>query len=106
MRYCDIPYSNTNAYGTKNKNSFDYQRFYKWCSKQNELVMVSEYDMPEDFISVDEIEKSVLLNSGANLKATEKLFIPKHQIGLYESIKPKKWIQQEFDFDFEFEEAC
>ena len=101
MIYCDIPYSNTNAYGTKNINSFDYERFYKWCSEQKEIVLISEYSMPEDrFICVDETEKSVMLNSGADLKAIEKLFIPKHQIELWEKIKPIIYKQQEFCFEF------
>ena len=54
--------------------------------------------MPEDFICVAEIEKKVNLCSGADHSAIEKLFIPKHQIDLYEKIKPHFTVQQEFDF--------
>ena len=83
--YCDIPYKNTNAYGNKNINSFDYERFYSWCEHQEELVIISEYEMPRNrFICIDEIEKSVMLNSGASNKAIERLFIPKHQNELWE----------------------
>ncbi|MBQ5470781.1 MAG: DNA adenine methylase, partial [Treponema sp.] len=67
--FCDIPYINTNCYGKKNVNTFDYKKFYDWCSKQKELVIISEYTMPDDFICIDAIEKSVLLNSGASKKA-------------------------------------
>ena len=78
--YCDIPYSNTNAYGKKNINSFDYKKFYKWCEQQEEFVIISEYQMPEDkFVCIGGIEKPVMLDSGADLKAVERLFIPKHQ---------------------------
>ena len=78
--YCDIPYHNTNAYGSKNVNTFDYERFYTWCEKQTEPLFISEYYMPEDrFICIDEIEKTVLMDSGADKKAVEKIFIPKHQ---------------------------
>ena len=96
--FCDIPYSDTNAYGAKNKNTFDHNSFYSWCKKQTELVLISEYKMPEDFICIDSIEKPVMLNSGASLKATEKLFIPAHQKELYERIKNKVYRQLEFDF--------
>lgn len=96
--FCDIPYSDTNAYGAKNKNTFDHNSFYSWCKKQTELVLISEYKMPEDFICIDSIEKPVMLNSGASLKATEKLFIPAHQKELYERIKNKVYRQLEFNF--------
>ena len=101
--YCDIPYINTNAYGTKNRNTFDYERFYSWCRKQTELVIVSEYQMPEDFICIDETEKSVMMNSGADLKAIEKLFIPEHQKNLWKSYQQKnrelkKYTQSCFTF--------
>jgi site-specific DNA-adenine methylase len=78
--YCDIPYHETNAYGIQNKNNFDYERFYYWCEKQTEPLFISEYWMPEDrFECIDEIEKTVTLQSGAGNKAVEKLFIPRHQ---------------------------
>ena len=78
--FCDIPYINTNAYGKKNINIFDYERFYQWAESQKEFLFISEYWMPEDrFICIDEIKKPVLLNSGRNLKVIEKIFIPKHQ---------------------------
>ena len=54
--------------------------------------------MPEDFIVIDEIEKPVMMNSGADLKAIEKLFIPAHQKELWYKIKPKIYKQMEFDF--------
>ena len=83
--YCDIPYKNTNAYGSENKNLFDYERFYSWCEKQTEPVIISEYEMPRNrFICIDEIEKSVMMNSGADQKTIERLFVPKHQEGIIE----------------------
>ena len=88
--YCDIPYINTNCYGKKNVNTFDYKKFYDWCSKQKELVIISEYTMPEDFICIDAIEKSVQLCSGSSKKAIEKLFIPKHQRELYNSLMKRR----------------
>jgi hypothetical protein len=43
--------------------------------------------MPKDFIVIDEIEKPVMMNSGANLKVKEKLFIPAHQKELWNRIE-------------------
>ena len=85
--YCDIPYYNTDEYAA---GGFDHQKFYKWALRQKELVIISEYNMPDDFICIDAIEKSVLLNSGASKKAIEKLFIPKTQAELYKKLLNKK----------------
>ena len=97
--YCDIPYKNTNAYGSENKNHFDYERFYSWCEKQSEPLYISEYWMPpERFECVAEIEKAVLLCSGAEKKAVEKLFVPKVQIERGIAEIKKKFVQMEFEF--------
>ena len=81
--YCDIPYLNTNSYGNKNKNNFDYKEFYDWCKNQKELVFISSYQMPEEFISIAEIPHRCILSSRNNKAVTEKVFIPKHQLDLY-----------------------
>jgi site-specific DNA-adenine methylase len=88
--FCDIPYSDTNAYGSKNINTFDYERFYDWCKRQQEFVFICEYKMPADFICIDSIKKTVLLDSGGNKKAYEKIFIPKHQEEMYKEWKLKE----------------
>lgn len=78
--YCDPPYLNTKGYKIK----FDNERFYSWCRKQKELVIISEYNMPDDFICVAQREKRVLMNKdGKTIKKTEKLFVPKHQYQMY-----------------------
>lgn len=90
--YCDIPYINTNSYGKKNVNTFDYKKFYDWCSKQKELVIISEYSMPtEDFICIAETEKRSLMcaDSEKCTNRVEKMFIPKHQKQLYYSLMNK-----------------
>lgn len=99
--YCDIPYRSTDVYNFPVENDFDYSAFYEWCGKQTELVIVSEYNMPEDFICVNQIEKCVTLQSGSHNKAIEKLFVPKHQIDMYNFMMKttdKKYKQVEFDF--------
>ena len=96
--YCDLPYKDTNGYGRAKKNSFDFERFYSWALEQKELLIISEYQMPLGFVCIDEIEKSVMINSGASMKATEKIFIPKHQIEMYEERMNTQKNQLEFNF--------
>lgn len=88
--YCDIPYINTNAYGNKNKQSFNFSEFYDWANEQNELVFVSSYEMPErDFISVNEFEHRSTLSATVNNKVIEKIFIPRKQLKLFNELKEK-----------------
>ena len=90
--FCDIPYSDTNAYGSKNINTFDYERFYDWCKRQQEFVFICEYKMPSDFICIDKIKKRSLVCADAS-KCTdreEKIFIPKHQEEMYKEWKLKE----------------
>jgi DNA adenine methylase len=50
--YCDIPYKDTKQYITS--KDFDHTKFWDWCRKMSEknLVFVSEYKAPNDFICV------------------------------------------------------
>lgn len=82
--YCDIPYRGTAEY----IGGFNHDEFYSWCEQQTELVIISEYDMPRDrFVCIAEKEKPVMLAGGVSGKATERLFVPKHQMDLYNSKK-------------------
>lgn len=76
--YCDIPYRGTGGYQT---GGFDHEEFYDWCGRQEELVVVSEYSMPDDrFVRVWHREKAQLLNQkGSGQKMEEGLFVPRHQ---------------------------
>lgn len=82
--YCDIPYKGTLEY--KNKK-FEYEAFYQWCVEMARfnVVLVSEYNMPEDFFEcIWSKESKVLLDSNktSNNKDNiriEKLFKVKHQ---------------------------
>jgi hypothetical protein len=88
--YCDIPYKNTDNYG---KIDFDYERFYDWAEKQKELIVISEYSMPEDrFISIAEFEHRSIFK--ANKKVIEKLFVPFNQLHNWQHL----FKQLEFDF--------
>ena len=60
--YCDPPYRGTTKYATK---EFPYDEFYDWCremSKDN-IVLISEYNMPDDFECVWQKETKVNFDS-------------------------------------------
>ena len=85
--YCDIPYYATKEYQNLS-NKFDYDAFYNWCEMQTNLVIVSSYWMPDErFICIAEIERlSTFSASNNSMKRIEKLFVPKHQYGLYKTM--------------------
>lgn len=75
--YCDPPYKNTKKYSKTEK--FPYEEFYDWCremSKDN-IVLISEYNMPEDFKCIWQKESKVNFDSNRKNsdKRVEKLFI-------------------------------
>ena len=76
--YCDPPYKGTLKYTT----DFDYDEFYKWCKEmsRNNIVLISEYWMPEEFECIWEKKTTVRIDSNKKSKdkkmeRTEKLFI-------------------------------
>ena len=76
--YCDPPYKGTLKYTT----NFDYNKFYKWCKEmsKNNIVLISEYWMPEEFECIWEKKTTVRIDSNKKSKdkkmeRTEKLFI-------------------------------
>lgn len=82
--YCDIPYENTEKYVA---GDFDHKRFYDWANNQKELVIISSYDITDNrFQCVYCIYKNCTLQGGAGNKKTEKLFIPKNQINLFNKL--------------------
>ena len=84
--YCDIPYSKTDAPYVK---GFDHDKFYAWCEQQTQLTIISEYNMPQDrFTAIAYKPKSILASNQGNIgKVTEKLFVPNHQLQLWEEMK-------------------
>ena len=90
--YCDIPYHSTNAYNPKrNKNTFDYDTFYSWCEAQTELVLISEYWMPEDrFVEVWETSHIQSICATKTSAVTEKVFVSNHQVEKYYAMLGKK----------------
>ena len=95
--YCDIPYHSTNTYNSKrNKNDFDYEKFYSWCEAQTELVLISEYWMPEDrFVAVWKTGHTQSICATKTSAVTERLFVPRCQENLYYRLLGKKPKYQE-----------
>lgn len=75
--YCDIPYKNSKKYKT---NDFPYDEFYDWCRQmaKNNIILVSEYNCPNDFECIwqKEIKTSLCIDRAKiDSKRVEKLFI-------------------------------
>ena len=76
--YLDPPYENLRSkqYNCKLEN---YQEFYDWCHKmsENNIVLISGYEMPDDFDCVFEFRKAKsTMQSGQHSTKYEKLFMP------------------------------
>lgn len=78
--YCDPPYCNTKKY--LNATTFDYDKFWsvmrKW-SKDN-IVLVSEQNAPDDWISIWQQSVSRSIKATDKSKSIEQLFIYKEKI--------------------------
>ncbi|MEG1725567.1 MAG: DNA adenine methylase [Anaerovoracaceae bacterium] len=74
--YCDPPYRDTTKYST---SDFPYDEFYDWCRdmSKNNTVLVSEYNMPDDFECIWSKEVKTSLDVLSQKNRTEKLFFCK-----------------------------
>ena len=74
--YLDPPYKGTKQYS---KQCIDYDEFYDFCRQlsRDNIVVISEYNMPDDFICIWEKERKILQKSDRvkGDKAIEKLFV-------------------------------
>lgn len=77
--YCDIPYHNTEGYSL----DFNHEEFYEWAKRQTELVVISEYAMPEGFCEVFGRLHISSLSATSKQHVLEKLFVPEHQVEEY-----------------------
>lgn len=78
--YCDPPYKDTKQYMTS--KDFPYEKFYDWCREmsKNNIVLISEYNMPDDFECI--WEKSLKTNmmdtqNGIRKDKVERIFMLK-----------------------------
>lgn len=71
--YCDPPYHNTTKYST---NDFPYDEFYQWCidMSKNNIVLISEYNMPEQFECIWQKELKCTLDKNSRSDKVEKLW--------------------------------
>ena len=82
--YCDPPYKNKLGYQSK----FNHEEFYEWLRKISleNIVLISEYEMPDDFECIWEkdilcqVSRQNKLKSNNDNKRTEKLFMYKNGI--------------------------
>ena len=67
--YCDPPYAGTTPY---KQPEFPYEKLYDWCRKMGEknIVLISEYSMPDDFECIWQKEMMCTLDS--NRKENDK----------------------------------
>lgn len=74
--YCDPPYINTTNYHSK----FDHDDFWNWVRRNSREfpIYVSEYESPNDFVSILDIPIITRLNKNLTTKnVVEKLFLAK-----------------------------
>lgn len=72
--YFDIPYKGTKQYDVS--KNFDYEKFYRFCEElkqEGHTVVVSEYNMPDNFKCIWEMELNTHMNQKTE-KRREKLF--------------------------------
>lgn len=81
--YCDPPYQGTTQYGTS--KDFNYERFWDWVREMSNknIVLVSEYNAPDDFVSFYEKQLTTTLDKNSRKKDLEKLFIHKNSQFIY-----------------------
>lgn len=75
--YCDPPYQGTTQYGSS--KGFDYDKFWNWVREMSKgnIVLVSEYNAPDDFIKIYEKTLTTTLDKNSRKKDTERLFLHK-----------------------------
>ncbi len=74
--YLDPPYKDTKQYS----DTINYEEFYNFCrqlKRDNNIIFISEYNMPDDFKIIWEKETTTTIDKNANIRDTkrvEKLF--------------------------------
>jgi DNA adenine methylase len=80
--YCDPPYQNTTEYSVV----FSSDEFWAWARQQSEnnLVFISEYSAPNDFIAVWEkvVKLDIRSKGGVKDQRIEKLYVHKEHANL------------------------
>ena len=74
--YCDIPYKDTKGYSV----DFDHDAFYKWARQQEQVVYVSEYTMPSDWVKIWGKDTKRKFSSSKATECPEGLYIHKSKV--------------------------
>ena len=74
--YCDIPYRDTTKYATE---SFPYEEFYDWvkAASMNNMVLISEYSMPDEYTCIWSKETKTLLDSNKDKSDSKNIRVEK-----------------------------
>ena len=73
--YCDIPYEDTKQYSSS--KNFNHNNFWNWArekSQDGHEVFISEYNAPDDFECIWQMEVTNSMNTTKTYKPTERLF--------------------------------
>ena len=73
--YCDIPYKDTKQYSSS--KNFNHNNFWNWArekSQDGHEVFISEYNAPDDFKCIWQMEVTNSMNTTKTYKPTERLF--------------------------------
>lgn len=87
--YCDPPYKGTTQYDKNVVGEFNHDKFWdimrEWSNEN--MVFISEYSAPDDFVAIWQQETKLDIRDGNNKKQkrVEKLFIHSCNIIQYES---------------------
>ena len=89
--YCDPPYENTTSYGKSCNLNYDlfWDTMREWSNEN--IVYISEYNAPEDFVEVSNAEKFTTISGVGSIdKRLEKLFQYKNKPSkMIDLTKPK-----------------
>ena len=81
--YCDPPYANTTGYGQTTFDSSEFWDVVRDWSRDN-IVLVSEYKAPRDFMCVSSSNKQSSIASNKKTVRREKLFAHKSLASVFE----------------------
>ena len=79
--YCDPPYRGTTKYtqGNEFNHTMFWDKVREWS--KNNIVLISEYNAPDDFICIFEKQLTTTLDKSSRKKDIERLFIHNSQMG-------------------------
>ena len=71
--YCDPPYEKTTGYGCSFNHTLFWETMRKWS--EFNIVFISEYNAPDDFVKIAESKKRVTLHPAKKTYQSENLYV-------------------------------